>query len=213
MLLELCPAHAFDDSTRQVLFASLGVVVGRWLSEQQRVEGSPVKKGLLSTGRNLEEIGRILGGHETGFHSDVEIEIVSQLKGSLVLDPTIGSVERADQLITLFRHDAQKMAHACLVAGLDLGQQSGASGRARLDWHDDFTKLLLNIARAASIEPALGFDRINDTGCGWLFDASEALEGFLWPGMRAPSKEAAVKRLERSKRRLELRRGQNHPRD
>ena len=198
-------------AARYICFAREGYRT--WLAEQQRVERSPIKKGLLSTGRNLEEISRVLGGHETGFHSDVEIEIVSQLKDYLALDPTIGSFERADQLISLFRQDAKKVAHACLVAGLDLGQQTGASGRARLNWRDDFTQLLLNIARAASIEPTLGFDRINDTGCGWLFDAAQALEGFLWLGMQAPSKEAAVKRLARSKKRLELRRGQNYPRD
>ena len=38
MLLKLCPAHAFDDSAVQDFYEALSAVVGKWFSEQQRVE-------------------------------------------------------------------------------------------------------------------------------------------------------------------------------
>jgi hypothetical protein len=213
VLLKLCPAHPFDDSTVRHWYEMLSSVVGQGLSEQQRLEVSPVAKRLRSTGLALDEIARTLQGHVTGFHTDLEVEVVSQIKNYLALDPTVGSVDNADENINSLRHAASIVARACLTAASDLAGQRGTPGRGRLEWHDDFTQLLLNVAETASIEPTLGFDRINNSGCGWLFEAAQALQSFLWPGMGAQSDEAAVKRLERSKKRLQLRRGQNHPRD
>jgi hypothetical protein len=209
VLSELCPAHAFDRSTVRDFYEALSNVIGRWLSEQQRVEVSPVAKSLRSIGVSLGEAARTLQGHETGFHTDIEIEIVSQIKNYMALDPTVGSVEKADDLITSLQRDAAKLAHACLVAASDLATPSGAPGRTRLGWHDAFTELLLKIAKAAGVVPTLGKDRIRGERTGWLFLAARDLESFLWPEMRSPTPEACWKRLERSKGRVTNRVGQN----
>jgi len=71
-----------------------------------------------------------------------------------------------------------------------------------LDWYDDFTALLLDIANMAGVKPTLRKDRSIGARSGWLFEAAQALESFLYPEMRSPSPEACGKRLERSQRRL-----------
>jgi hypothetical protein len=208
-LLKLCPTHAFSDSAVQDFYGALSIVVGKWFSEQQRVEVSPVAKSLRSMGISFDEAARTLRGHQTGFHTNVEIEIVSQIKNYLALDPTIGSVEKADDLITPLQRDAVKLARACLVAASDLASQPAAPGRTRLGWHDAFTELLLKIAQTAGVVPTLGKDRIRGERTGWLFRAAQDLESFLWPEMRSPTPEACWKRLERSKARITKRVGQN----
>jgi hypothetical protein len=89
-----------------------------------------------------------------------------------------------------------------MVAYADLNQKALNKGRAPLRWYDEFTALLLDIAKKAGVEPSLCKDRIRGTRTGWLFKAAQALEPFLDPFMRSPSPEACGKRLERSKRRL-----------
>jgi hypothetical protein len=85
-----------------------------------------------------------------------------------------------------------------MVAYADLNQKALNEGRAPLRWYDEFTALLLDIAKKAGVEPSLCKDRIRGTRTGWLFKAAQALEPFLDPFMRSPSPEACGKRLERS---------------
>jgi hypothetical protein len=127
----------------------------------------------------------------------------------LALDPEVGSRRQADKLIASFRGDAAKLAHACLVVALDLKQTVGESGRPPSEWYDEFTALLLKVAETAEVEPRLSKDRISGARVGWLLDAAQALEAFLYPQMRSPSAEACGKRLERSKTRLKQKHRQN----
>jgi hypothetical protein len=60
-----------------------------------------------------------------------------------------------------------------------LPDRSAERGRPALDWYDDFTALLLEIAGKASVAPTLRKDRKNGVRSGWLFDAAQALESFL----------------------------------
>ena len=57
----------------------------------------------------------------------------------------------------------------------------GKSGRPQPDWYDEFTALLLEIAKTAGVEPRLSKDRISGARGGWLLDAAQALETFLDP--------------------------------
>jgi hypothetical protein len=120
----------------------------------------------------------------------------------LALDPTVGSHHKAEQLLSAFHQEAARVAHVCLVARADLPDSPGERGRSALDWYDDFTALLLDIAVTAGIEPALKKDRITRARSGWLFEAAQSLEPFLYREMRSPSPEACGKRLERSRTRL-----------
>jgi hypothetical protein len=89
-----------------------------------------------------------------------------------------------------------------MVAGSDLRTRPGKRGRARLEWYDSFTNVLLNIGEKAGIETTLYKDRINAEPRGWLLQIARVLETFFDPDMRSPSAEACWKRLERSRRRL-----------
>jgi hypothetical protein len=202
VLSELRVGHSFDATTVHELYWKFGTVIGQWLSEQQRMEVSPIAKALLSTAKNLSEASLLLSGIETGFHSDLEIAVASRAVQYLALDPSVGSVEKAQKHISLFQQDAARIAHVCMVALADLPDRSGERGRPPLDWYNNFVALLLRIAEKAGVEPTLRKDRITGVRSGWLFEAAQALESFLYPEMRSPNPEACGKRLERSRRRL-----------
>jgi hypothetical protein len=148
--------------------------------------------------KNLEGIVARLSGHDEGIRESHDIAIVSHLTSLLAANPEIGSPSEAQKLIDRFRHDAANLAHACLIAAHELDQEVGQRGRPRGDWYDHFTALLLDIATLAEVKPTLTKDRVSGERVGWLMDAAEALESFLEPHMRSPSKEARSKRLERS---------------
>lgn len=149
VLSDLRVEYAFDAAAVHELYWKFGAIIGQWMSEQQRLEVSPVASALLSTAKNLSEVSVLLGGIETGIHSDVEIAVASHAVEYLALDPTVGSRAKAQQLISSFRQDAARMAHVCMVARAALPDLPGERGRPALDWYDDFTALLLDVANTA----------------------------------------------------------------
>jgi hypothetical protein len=212
VLMELCPEGDFSESDTKKFYGRLGRIIGQWSAERDRLDISPLAKTFTAIGRELDEVTKILGGHETGLHEVHDIEVVSQLATLLALDPEVGSRQQADKLIATFRGNAAKVAHACLVAARNLKQQVGKSGRPPLPWYDEFTAQLLEIAEKSGVKPRLVKNRITKAPYGWLLDAAQALEVFLDREMRSPSAEACGKRLERSKTRLKQKRRQNLPR-
>jgi hypothetical protein len=208
VLSDLHVGHAFDATAVPELHKKLGMIIGKWLSEQERMEVSPVAKALLSTAKNLSEVSKLLSGLETGFRSSVEIAVTSQTAKYLAQDPTVGSLEKAQTLVSAFQQEAARLAHVCMVAYAGRPDRSG-DRRAALHWYDDFTGLLLEIADKAAVSPTLGKDRHTKNRTGWLFEAAQALESFLYPDMRSPSPEACGKRLERGRKRLREGKRQN----
>jgi hypothetical protein len=202
VLSDLRIGHAFDVKAVHEIYFQLGEIIGRWMSEQQRLEASPVARALLSMAKNLGEVSVLLGGLETGMHSDLEIAVASRTVECLAMDPTVGSLDKARELVSAFQRNAARIAHVCMVARADLPDRPVEHGRRALDWYDDFTALLLDVANMADVRPTLRKDRISGARGGWLFEAAQALESFLYPEMRSPSPEACGKRLERSQRRL-----------
>jgi hypothetical protein len=89
-----------------------------------------------------------------------------------------------------------------MIAYADLASKASNDGRTPLLWYDDFTALLLEVARKAGVKPKLSKNRISRVRSGWLFEAAQALEPFFDPFMRSPSPEACGKRVERSSKRL-----------
>ena len=195
----------FDEGRRHELYMNLSGIVGRWSAEEERLESSPIINALRSTAQHLDEIAIMLAGHETGLRSTRDMELVSQLAEYMALDPTVGSIDRAHELITSFREGAARIAHTSMVAAADLSSRKGEGGRPPLEWYDDFTELLLQIANKAGVKPSSRKDRITKKRSGWLLDAALALESFLHPHMRSPSAEACGQRLDRSRRRLRQR--------
>jgi hypothetical protein len=202
VLADLQVGHVFDEGAVHELYWKLGAIIGQWMSEHLRLEVSPVARALLSTAKNLSEVSVLLGGIETGIHSNLEIAVASRAAKYLALDPTVGSLAKAQELISSFQQDAVRIAHVCMVARADLPDHPGDRGRRVLDWYDEFTALLLNVAKEGDVKPAMRKDRVTRARSGWLFEAAQALESFLYPEMRSPSPEACGKRLERSRRRL-----------
>jgi hypothetical protein len=185
------------------LYSDLGVIIGKWLSElDERMEASPIARVLLSTAKRLSEVSRLLSGHEDGLRTSVEIGVTTEIVNYLALDPSLDATTSAQEFISAFARDAARIAHVSMVAYKALPDRSAERGRPALDWYDDFTALLFEIADKAGVEPALRKDRDSGARGGWLFEAAQALEIFLWPAMRSPSPEACGKRLERSRRRL-----------
>jgi hypothetical protein len=152
---------------------------------------------------------KTLGALQTGVHKEIDITVASQLSRFLALNREIGSIEKAHVLLATFQDDAARIAHACLVAATDWDQESGKPGAPKFDWYDEFTALLFSIAKVAGIEPNLEKDRTDGRPKGWLFDAAQSLESFLDPEMRSNTAGACFKRLERGKKRLGQRGGQN----
>lgn len=202
VLGKLGVVQAFDATAVHELYYRIGGIIGAWLTEQESRDVSPVAKALLSVAGHLTDVAKLLSGHETGFQTHVEIEVTSQTAEFLALDPTVGSLTKAHELISSFQREASRLSHVCMVAYVDSAHEAGKGGRAPLSWYDSFTVLLLEIAHKAGVAPTLRKDRSNQARSGWLFDAAQALESSLYPWMRSPSAEACGKRLERSRRRL-----------
>jgi hypothetical protein len=88
VLSELCPGITFDEAVVHNYYVTLASLIGGWLSEQGRLETSPVKKTLLTLAKDLSAASALLGGLETGLRSDLEIEITSRVQNLMALNPT-----------------------------------------------------------------------------------------------------------------------------
>jgi hypothetical protein len=201
----LCPGRSFDDETLTQLYSDFGVVIGIWLSEWGQPKLLPIARRLASTARLLEQLAQGLAGLQTGIRQSEDIEFALLARQALSLNPLVGDLSRADEKLTSFQQQCSEMAQVFWVAFRTLKEERGKPGRKKLDWYDDFTALLLKLAKLANIEPNLNKDRITKARGGWLFEAAQALEYFLYPPMRSETPEACGKRLERSLGRLRQR--------
>lgn len=199
VLDEVGVSEFFDDREKHALYMKIAAVYGAWFSERESREVKPVAKAVLTTAKGLLEAAKFLSGDETGFRTHVEIETTSAAARALARDQTVGSVAAGHEILRTFRKEAERIGHACMAAYADLTQKDDGEDHKRLVWYDDFTALLLEIARKAGVKPTVGKDRITGTRTGWLFKAAQALEPFLDPVMRSPTPEACGKRLERSR--------------
>jgi hypothetical protein len=205
ILSDLTHGHQFDDHSVHQYYLTLSSIIGGWLSEQGQLESGSVKKILLTIARSLDDASGYLAGLETGIRTDVELTISSRVLNLMAQDPTIGSTESAQQLLSSFRRDAERISHVCDVAAAELPSRPDKRGRKAKGWYDSFMVLLLEVADKANIKPTLHRDRDNgDALTGWVLEAAGRLETFLPKEMRSPSDEARYKRLERSKGHLRL---------
>jgi hypothetical protein len=202
VLADLCTSYTFDELAIHEIYSKLGIIIGKWLSEQERVEVDPVTKALLRMATNLSEVSRLMSGLETGLRDSFENTVASHVAKYLALEPTVGSAGKAQELMSSLRRQADQVSHVCMVGYVDLSQKTGKRGRLASEWYDDFTALLLEVAAKAGVEPKNNKNRATKIRSGWLFDAAMALEPLFYREMRSPSAEACGKRLERSRERL-----------
>jgi len=201
-LSQLGVIAVYSDADVHELYLGLGALYGAWIAEQESREILPVARALLKTGKSLNEASRLLNGHATGFRTQTEREVTSQVIAVLGSNPTVRGAERAKDIIEGFQADATIVGESCLIAYADLSRKAPNEGRPREKWYDDFTAILLGIAKKAGINPNLNKDRLSKKRGGWLFEAAQALEPFLHRHMRSVSPEACGKRLERTRKRL-----------
>jgi hypothetical protein len=123
---------AFDEVAIDEIYFRLSKIIGRWFEEQSAKNASPVAKALLRTGKQLIAAAELLGGHETGFQSHVKIESTSSVKSLLALAPTVGSMDKAEQMLRAFRESAHVIALASMAASLDLRAENSKGGRETL---------------------------------------------------------------------------------
>src|SRR5437899_2949328 len=93
---------ALHEGAARELYLELAAIVGRWDAEQRRFKVKPIAKAISLMGKHLDAIADTLEAVETGFHSGTDIEIAGQLARYLALDPTVGSIDNAKDLIASF---------------------------------------------------------------------------------------------------------------
>jgi len=176
-LEKLGVGEKFDDDAIDDVYLNLAKTIGRWFDEQYAKEASPVANALLSTGKELIAATELFSGQETGLHSHVEIETTLAVKTLLAMAPTVGSMDKAEQLLRAFRENALMIGQACIAAGVDLASEISKGGREKLNYFDDFTELLLDIASKAGVEPKNFKDRVTGLRSGWLYEAAQSPSG------------------------------------
>ena len=95
------------------------------MAKKGRLQSTVLVKKMLSISTEPLDIAGTLSGHETGFHCGEDIEVVSQLAEWLTRDPSVGSIEKANELLASLAHQASRIAQAGMVAGVDLDGRSG----------------------------------------------------------------------------------------
>jgi hypothetical protein len=209
-LSEIGLGNAIDENATHHLYMNLAGVIGRWFQEVARLDASDIIKSLTSAANDIRAVAKLVAATE-GFQTSQDLECALLIRIHLERQEEIGSRERAYELMDDFRVKASKIASACETAVAELRALTGRAGRPKLDWYDEFTALVLDLAKKGNINPTLRKDRVTGERSGWLLNAALALETFLDPHMRSQSIEACGKRLERSKRTLERRLRQNRP--
>ena len=184
------------------LRVDLAHVVGMWAAEEERLKVAAIASKLRSLGRNLAEASTILRSGEGGLQRRDLFETSVHLEEYLALEPTVGTIQKARELLAGFAGEAAKIAHACMVAASGLESQPGERGRPAHQWYDAFTSILLDLAARAQVKPTLGRNGTTGEWRGWLLQAAQSFETLLPPHMRSQSAEACAKRLNRSRRRI-----------
>jgi hypothetical protein len=195
----LCPKEALDEEVLTQLYSDLGTVIGKWTSGWGQPELLPIMRRLAGTARFLEQLAQGLAGVQTGMRQSEDIEFALLARQALSLNPLVGDLSRADEKLASFQLQCSEMAQVFWIAFRSLKGDRGRRGRQKLDWYDDFTALLLKLAKLANTKPNLNKDRDSGARGGWLFEAAQILEFLLYPPMRS---ETCGKRLERSLKRL-----------
>jgi hypothetical protein len=198
-LIELEVGHAFDDTRVDRLYWRFGSISGGWFANEEGKEASSVVAMLRKLQKDFTIGANVLDGKKSGLKSTTQIFSTRLTTEALALNPIVLDPEGLlDRLVK----DLTTVAHACQIAQGWLSGPADRKGKDPLMYYDDFTQLLVEIAEAGGVAPTLGNDDVNDTPCGWLFDAAMALEPFLYPELRSPSVKACGQRLRRSLKRI-----------
>ena len=65
-LADLHVSDAFDEDGLTEVYSRFGQIVGRWMAEEGRLDSKEIAEALISMSKQLDKIGAVLKGHETG---------------------------------------------------------------------------------------------------------------------------------------------------
>ena len=200
----------------------IGIAIGAWQSDLARppvkdTKGTKVAgptKGvtstLESTAGHLEEAGRVLQAHQTGFQNAHDSQVVSLIQSALgdVFQRELGIrfrrssglasgpwCVRADYLGD-FCQQLRAVVDACRAAIKTCEAIPRKSGLDQYGWYTDFTRALMFIAEKSGIKATV-INR-NGTAGGRFVELAEGFERLLPPRMRSPSPSARGQRLNRA---------------
>jgi hypothetical protein len=206
--------EALSSSDEAEIRSQLGYVIGRGLARiavtkklnpEGKLHTKDIAAILKAIGRDFQSHEAAFRGRETGLRQPHEIEVANRIREVLSKNPEI-KID-ADEFLTDFCDRINTISHACLIAARDLQSSKARAGNKSIDWYDDFTRVLVNLAEKNSIRPTIENDRRTGKPRGRFFELAAGFESLLYPKMRSPSPSALAKRLSRSLARLKH--GQN----
>jgi phosphohistidine phosphatase SixA len=197
---------------RERIRGELGIVMDRGLGEisgsrklnpEGRLQSQDIAASLRSIAHHLQAASRPLRGRQTGLQQASHILVANRARELLAMNPEIG--DSADAYLSDFCNQLDTVSHACTVAATVLKSNKSKGGRKPLNWFDDFTAVLVSIAKQNGIRPTIATDRSTGVAQGRFLDLAKGFERLLWLEMRSPSRAALAKRLSRAL--AELRKG------
>jgi hypothetical protein len=209
--LGLQPLSLGDEAA---LRSELGAVIGRGLdriavtkklSPAAKLQTKDIAGTLRAIARDLQANEAALRGRQTGLRQSHEIEVANRIREVLSKNPEI-KID-ADEFLDDSCDRISTISHACLIAARDLELNKADAGKKAIDWFDDFTRVLVNIAEKNGTRPSIENDRDTGKPKGRFFELAAGFERLLHPEMRSPSPSALAKRLSRSLARIKH--GQN----
>jgi hypothetical protein len=184
----------------------VGFAIGQWWQtegayqkDQLRLTSDEVAVSLRSLAASLQDISVRLSGSDEGFQEEKGLAVTIKISAALSKDPETNTPDKAFEFLTDFRSRASKIAKAALFASAE--RPISRKGRIQKNWHDLFARAVVWLCKVNSIPFKSSSEPDLDKQGSRFLDVAVALERFLAPRMRAPSRGALVKRLRRSQKR------------
>jgi hypothetical protein len=196
-----------NKAQEESLRGTLSIAIGQWMT----AEGTGSTAGLTvqsvttvlrGLSKNLETAARTLSGASKGVHRNDDIEVAMRIADALLFLPTFKSIAEVQAALVRFAEEANLLAQGARVAAQLLAATPSFPGRVRQDWHDTFVRGVSYLCRLNRIPTTVTTHRITGESTGRILDVMRAIEALLPKGMRAPSSDARVMRLKRSRRKL-----------
>jgi hypothetical protein len=184
----------------------LGFALGKWEAPRQTYDLDDVMSSMNSHAKTLEKFVAVCsiskGGHLEDRYLERDMEVCFQLAQELRHTLALENNAAAHAYLADFADRGAALVSAARAAANRLKGIKGTPGGSAFGWYDEFTAVLLELCDQNEIEPKAAIDRYSGELIGGLAAVAEAFERLLHPLMRSPSKQAMVKRLQRSVRRL-----------
>jgi hypothetical protein len=189
--------------------SELGAVIGKGLDRTAvtkkinpgaKLQTKDIVGVLRAIARDFRSHEAVLRGRQTGLRQSYEIEVAHRILEVLSKNSEI-KID-ADEFLRDSCDRISTISDACLIAAKALDLNKGEAGKKAIDWFDDFTRVLVNLAEKNGMRPTVENDRRTGKPKGRFFALATGIERLLYPEMRSPSPSALAKRLSRSLARL-----------